>query len=160
MHFLLGTTIFIHQKEDICAEAPKLAFIIVYLSVLYLLYDTELVPAHWKHLPGFCKFIMDFLLTLLLLELVVVLIWGNIEIGSARLINTFFEKDSSKRIALRILLILLSIFVFVVVCMTTNRFNKIRKMYQEFPQDQISEVTGHGNSPQDVCENMREYMYI
>lgn len=130
-HVIFRTTFLIHQREDYCPEYPPIASIIVYLSILYLLYETKARPEYWTILPGFCKFIMELLHILLAMELSLHF-WINVEINSRNLLIDIFDTDYSRHIGLHILLMYLSLNIFIFVGVITNLFGKLKKMYEEF----------------------------
>ncbi|KAL7739449.1 hypothetical protein ACLKA6_011316 [Drosophila palustris] len=130
-HAIFRTTIFIHRHEDHCPEAPPMACVIVYLSILYLLYETKARPEYWPILPGFGKFLMELYIIILVMEIALMFVWINVEIKSRDFINDIFDKDNYRRIGLHILLMFLSLSVFLFVGIITNLFEKVKKIYDE-----------------------------
>ncbi|KAM8719665.1 hypothetical protein ACLKA7_005831 [Drosophila subpalustris] len=146
IHLISGTTFFIHQKEHICPEATKIASITVYLSILYLFYEMQLIPSHWSHIPEVCKFFMELLVMLLLLEFGVIFIWGFVEIQSAQLLSALFDSDSSyKLIALNTWLMILSLITFILIGIKTKLHEKAYNIYREFKAKPIIESQSPGS---------------
>ncbi|KAM8719680.1 hypothetical protein ACLKA7_005844 [Drosophila subpalustris] len=156
IHLISGTTFFIHQKEHICPEATKIASITVYLSILYLFYEMQLIPSHWSHIPEVCKFFMELLVMLLLLEFGVIFIWGFVEIQSAQLLSALFDSDSSyKLIALNTWLMILSLTTFILIGIKTKLHEKAYNIYSEFKAKPMIESQSPGTGrPQRRRRNL------
>ncbi|XP_062142675.1 uncharacterized protein LOC133850568 [Drosophila sulfurigaster albostrigata] len=131
LHLLGGTSIFVHQMGEICTEAPLLASLLVYLSLMSIFYDIQLIPPHWSHMPGFLKLLIEFCLIVLLTEVGMVLLWGNVELFTEDLLKSVCKSESAVRIYLAVLLTFLSGSIFLLVSFKTNSSKKLKELFEQ-----------------------------
>ncbi|KAH8263407.1 hypothetical protein KR044_008710, partial [Drosophila immigrans] len=129
VHLIWGTSIFIHQVGEISKEAPLIASILVYLSLVCLFFSVELIPPHWSHMPALFKFLIEFFLIVLLTEVTMVLLWSNLETYAEDLLKSLFQSNSTARTTLNIILIILSFGIFLMVGLLSNVLTKAEELY-------------------------------
>ncbi|KRF81264.1 uncharacterized protein Dvir_GJ26752 [Drosophila virilis] len=130
LHLGLCTSFFIHQSDDVCSETIHLPAYLVYLSLMDLIYENELIPSNWRYLPVWPKFIMELMVTVWLGEVCLVFFWSNMEKICVGLLKTYFELDDVSRIViLNCLMLLLSGFIAWLVGIETRRMEKLKRLF-------------------------------
>ncbi|XP_030377226.1 uncharacterized protein LOC115626112 [Scaptodrosophila lebanonensis] len=138
VHLVTHTSIIIHQRMDGFVNVPKLASYITYATIMDVIYDIQVIPKHWSHLPGWGKFVIETLFTLLVAEFGIVLVWSTLEAVCITFLLDTIEMSGLniiiypgwRRFIIAIATVSLSLSISLAVSTATNRSLKVILLYR------------------------------
>ncbi|XP_065362847.1 uncharacterized protein LOC135956323 [Calliphora vicina] len=79
LQIVLRISFFIEQSSDVCSTAPTLASWIFLVAFLDILLDICIYPVRYMHLPYICQIVAETIVTILLTEFGLLMVWCTIE---------------------------------------------------------------------------------
>lgn len=135
LQLVLGISIFIEQRTDLCSTAPTLASWLFIIAIFDILLDVEIFPIRYMNVPYIFQLMVETILAVLLSEFSSLIVWCNMErisckLGKSMLImaglpaNIYYDWE---RFILGTITIAISLTFLLCVGQATDHFYLLRK---------------------------------
>ncbi|KAH8368886.1 hypothetical protein KR200_000103 [Drosophila serrata] len=94
---ILGFAIFFAQPLDRCSPAPTFASWVFLAATLLFLWDTDVYPCRFSHMPHGWQVLIEIVAAIFLVELAAIIIWCGLERFLYSLLEEIFNVTDSQR---------------------------------------------------------------